>query len=490
MTDLEEPTPRDPGDSGPGTERSDDRVGTQGWVRLGLLLLALVVLTEVAGPWGLVMVLGLVVMIFLHELGHFIMAKRAGMKVTEFFLGFGPRLWSVQKGETEYGIKAIPAGAYVRIIGMHNLEEVAPEDEDRTYREKPFWQRFGVAVAGSTMHFLQALVLIFIILVFTGTPGGTLMPPTSSVAWSVQKVYDSCPAKAAGIHEGDHVVAIDGQKVTSWDDTATVLQDHPNETIHMTVVRDGKLVHTTVRLGSRTVDGKQVGMLGVQVQQKSPPVERVGVLSAIPQTFHDFATVAGASVEGLMRLFTPSHLRSYGRQVANAQRDAQSQSTTPATTTPATTPGTSTPPSTTPATPDSSSSKACAAALAAGTGGSRGSSDTSSLDQQSRLTSIYGIFQLGKGVGQTGGIAALLGIFALINIFIGIFNLLPTLPFDGGHVVIAVYEKFQEWRLHLRTRYLMDVKRLLPLTYGVIMVLGLIFVSSLYLDIVNPISVK
>jgi len=312
------------------------------------------------------------------------------------------------------------------------------------------------------------------------------MPPSSSVAWSVQKVYDSCPAKAAGIHEGDHVVAIDGQKVTSWDDTATVLQDHPNETIHMTVVRDGKLVHTTVRLGSRTVDGKQVGMLGVQVQQKSPPVERVGVLSAIPQTFHDFATVAGASVEGLMRLFTPSHLRSYSRQVANAQ----SQSTTPATTTPATTPGTSTPPSTTPATPDSSSSKACAAALAAGTGGSRGSSDTSSLDQQSRLTSIYGIFQLGKGVGQTGGIAALLGIFALINIFIGIFNLLPTLPFDGGHVVIAVYEKFQEWRLHLRTRYLMDVKRLLPLTYGVIMVLGLIFVSSLYLDIVNPISVK
>ena len=257
----------------------------------------------------------------------------------------------------------------------------------------------------------------------------------------------------------------------------------------MTVARDGKLVHTTVRLGSRTVDGKQVGMLGVQVHEKAPPVERVGVIEAIPQTFHDFATVAGASVEGLMRLFTPSHLRSYSRQVANAQRDAQSQSTTPATTTPATTPGTSTPP-TTPATPDTSSSKACAAALTAGTSGSGGGSDTSSLDQQSRLTSIYGIFQLGKGVGQTGGIAALLGIFALINIFIGIFNLLPTLPFDGGHVVIAVYEKFQEWRLHLRTRYLMDVKRLLPLTYGVIMVLGLIFVSSLYLDIVNPISVK
>jgi len=487
VTDLEEPTPREPVPPGMGTDPPPEGLGTQGWVRLGLLLLALVVLTKVAGPWGLVMVLGLVVMIFLHELGHFIMAKRAGMKVTEFFLGFGPRLWSVQKGETEYGIKAIPAGAYVRIIGMNNLEEVPPEDEPRAYREKSFPQRLGVAVAGSAMHFLQALVLIFILLAITGTPGGTVaLPSKHKPAWSVEKVYDSCPAKTAGIRKGDHVVAIDGKRVTSWDDTAAVLQNHPDETIHMTLVRNGQTSVVSVRLGSRTVDNKTVGMLGVQVAQKAPPVERVGVLQAIPQTFHEFATTAGASVEGLFRLFTPSHLRSYGRQVADAQRNAENQSTT---TTPTTTPGTtSTNPAAPTTKPDTTSSQACAAALAAGSGS--GGSDNSTLDQQSRLTSIYGIFELGKGVGQTGGFAALLGIFALINIFIGIFNLLPTLPFDGGHVVIAVYERIQEWRLHLKTRYFMDVKRLLPVTYGVIVVLGLIFVSSLYLDIVNPISVK
>src|SRR4029079_19291502 len=98
--------------------------------------------------------------IVLHELGHFLTAKKAGMKCTEFFIGFGPRIWSFRRGETEYGVKAIPAGAYVKIIGMNHLEEVDPSDEERTYRRKPFWRRLSVAVGGSTMHFLIAFVLI------------------------------------------------------------------------------------------------------------------------------------------------------------------------------------------------------------------------------------------------------------------------------------------------------------------------------------------
>ena len=111
-------------------------------------------------------------MIMLHELGHFVMAKRAGMKVTEFFLGFGPRLWSIRRGETEYGVKAIPAGGYVRIIGMSNIEEVDPADEERTYRSKPYRHRLGVAVAGSTMHFIIAAVLLFLLYAAVGEPYG------------------------------------------------------------------------------------------------------------------------------------------------------------------------------------------------------------------------------------------------------------------------------------------------------------------------------
>ena len=113
-----------------------------------VLALAAAVVLAVAKPnlFGTIaVILSFFVMIMLHEFGHFVMAKRAGMKVTEFFVGFGPRVWSVQKGETEYGLKAFPLGGYCRIIGMTNLEEVDPEDEPRAYRSKPFLPKLGVA---------------------------------------------------------------------------------------------------------------------------------------------------------------------------------------------------------------------------------------------------------------------------------------------------------------------------------------------------------
>src|SRR2546421_6858939 len=116
-------------------------------------------------------VIAIVVMIMLHELGHFATAKWAGMKVTEYFLGFGPRLWSIRRGETEYGVKAIPAGGYVKIVGMTNLEEVDPADEPRAYRQKSFPRRLSVAVAGSPMHFIIAFVLLWGLFSFVGNPG-------------------------------------------------------------------------------------------------------------------------------------------------------------------------------------------------------------------------------------------------------------------------------------------------------------------------------
>ena len=102
------------------------------------------------------LVLALIGCIVAHEFGHFVTAKAAGIKVTEFFVGFGPRLWSVRRGETEYGVKALPLGGYCRILGMNNLEEVDPADEPRTYRQAPLWRRLSVALAGSAMHFLIA----------------------------------------------------------------------------------------------------------------------------------------------------------------------------------------------------------------------------------------------------------------------------------------------------------------------------------------------
>ena len=159
-TELKPPTP-----DGPITAKGD----IPGKIGLAALIGGTIAL-GIFGGWPiLIIVLSLVFMIFMHELGHYLTAKSAGMKVTEFFIGFGPRIWSFRRGETEYGVKAIPAGAYVRIIGMNNLDEVPPADEARTYRQKSYPRRMSVAVAGSAMHFLMAFILGITALMLYGT---------------------------------------------------------------------------------------------------------------------------------------------------------------------------------------------------------------------------------------------------------------------------------------------------------------------------------
>jgi RIP metalloprotease RseP len=109
----------------------------------------------------LIFLVALLVSVMLHETGHFVTAKRFGMKCTRYFVGFGPTLWSTWRGETEYGIKALPLGGFVKIVGMTSLDEVDPEDEARPFRRAPAWQRLIVLAAGSFMHFVIAAVLIF-----------------------------------------------------------------------------------------------------------------------------------------------------------------------------------------------------------------------------------------------------------------------------------------------------------------------------------------
>ena len=178
------------------------------------LVVALVLITAVfiALGWGylLLFIAILFAIVMLHEFGHFITAKRAGMKVTEYFVGFGPRLWSVRRGETEYGVKAIPAGGYVRIVGFTSTEEVPEEDEARAYRQQPFHQRIIVASAGSAMHFLIAFVLA-LILVFTFGQSTNNDKVGALDHWPGR----TTPAALAGLKVGDTIVSIDGKKFTN-----------------------------------------------------------------------------------------------------------------------------------------------------------------------------------------------------------------------------------------------------------------------------------
>ncbi len=409
-------------------------------LRLALLVVALAAVWYLTGAHVMVMIAALVVIITLHETGHYLTAKWSGMKVTEFFLGFGPKIFSFQRGETEYGLKAIPAGAYVRIIGMNNLEEVDPADEPRTYRQQSYPKRLLVVLAGSGMHFLICLALIFTLLVGFGAPGGRLFSTSDPDPgnWQVGSVLDDSAASAAGVRVGDKVVSINGQSVTSFADLGAIVSPLAGDPVDIVVQRDGQPVILEATIKTFEEDGRTRGLLGVT---GTVPREKLGVLEAIPTTVVDFGSMMRQSVVAMSHLLSPSGLSNFAGQVADGGRD--STATTGDSTAPA----------------------------------------TSSADEASRPMSVVGATRFGAQALESG-VDNFLFVLLVLNAFIGLFNLIPLLPLDGGHAAIATYERIREGRSG--RRYFVDVARLLPLTYAVVVGLVLLGVSAAYLDVVNP----
>src|ERR1700728_1104728 len=157
-----------------------------------------------------IFVVAILFSVMLHETGHFVAAKKFGMKVTQYFVGSGTTLWSVVRGETEYGIKVLPFGGYVKIVGMTSMDEVDPEDEPRSFRRHPAWQRLIVLFAGSFMHFVLALVLLFLVAGGIGLDNNntTQLGPVSTCVPASAQAFDSStctasdqpsPAKVAGL---------------------------------------------------------------------------------------------------------------------------------------------------------------------------------------------------------------------------------------------------------------------------------------------------
>ena len=384
----------------------------------------------------LIVLLAIIGMIFLHELGHYLTARAAGMKVTEFFLGFGPRLWSFRRGETLYGLKAIPAGAYVRIIGMNNLEEVSPAEEHRTYRSKPYWRRMSVAVAGSTVHMLLALALIYAFLV---TGGRTESIPSPD--WTVSRVAADTPAERAGLLPGDRIVSVNGQPVVTMDDLPTVLPG-PGSPADLGIERGGDIINLTLTLAAHPNDASR-GFVGIASgNARVAQSVDIGVFEAVPKTMEDFGFLTKESAVALGRFFSPTGLTNFFRNVADQPGD------------PVTAP----------------SSGATSAAV--------------SSEDQDRVVSIFGALQIGADLTENG-YGNLLLFLALINIFVGVFNMIPLLPLDGGHVVIATYERLRSRR---GRRYVADVSKMVPLAYAMVFVLLFVGLGALYLDIIDPVE--
>lgn len=485
-----------------------DRVFGNRFVLLGLLvtLLGWVAFTRI---WLFVLIVAIVASVFLHEMGHFLMAKRNGMKVTEFFIGFGPRVWSFRRGETEYGLKLIPAGAYVRIIGMHGLEEIDDsDDEGRTYRAQSYWRRMPVVLAGPVMNIVLGLLLLVVVFAGFGHP--------SADKWKVDTVSAGSAAANAGLQPGDRILAFDGQPVGAFDDFTSIVRAHAGSSGQLTIQRGDEQLTLPATIGwslntdgaralqplvpgdrvtkvgdssvssyaemqaalqrvigpvtitfdrndrafTTTVDGPIAmpvdgyrGFLGVS---PSSVLVHAGIVQATGQAFQAFGETVVGSVKGMGRIFSPSGISKLASQVANGGSSQSSSSIEPV------------------------------GSATTGSGSGTGTSSTSS--NADRPMSLLGIVNVGTQLGEQAGWAGVLALLATVNIFLGLINLVPLLPFDGGHIAVATYEE-------IRTRisgkaYRVNMAKLMPVTYVVVLLMVGLFASTLYLDAVDPVKLS
>lgn len=410
--------------------------------------------------------LGLLISISLHEAGHLGTAKAFGMKASRYFVGFGPTLWSFRRGETEYGIKGVPVGGFVKIVGMTPQDDdVAPEDQHRAMWRFPVWKRTIVMGAGSAVHFVLGFALLWGVFAFApindldklpeATPEVATVAQCTTVEWEVDEstgfprncVPGEDPESAAaqaGLRPGDIITSIDGQPVTQWGDLTARIRDAGGTTVPLTYLRGGQehavevslplaeRVKPEVRETERTVDEiteedlEEVGVLGINaVVPRTVHGPAAGVGLAADQT----ATMFRGTVEALSRL--PERIPQLWEAVFGGERH--------------------------PETP----------------------------------MSVVGASRIGGELWERGELPTWLVFLAAVNFFIGIFNLLPLLPLDGGHVAIAWFEKARGWAYAVFGKPdpgRVDYYKMMPVTYVVILVMAGFFLLTVAADIVNPIQ--
>ncbi len=390
--------------------------GKTAFIGLGIIGVLLVAL-YMWSPWAFVFVIGLLISIFLHELGHFSTARWTGMKATQFFLFMGPKLWSFRRGETEYGIRAYPIGAFVRIIGMNNLDEVDPADEPRAYRNKSYPRRMLVITAGSIMHILIAIVLIFSVYAVNGRRVETGRVGIGSVSVGY-------PAEQAGVVAGDIILSIDDIKPTTPDAFVDQIRSHePGESVILVIERDGTTLIKEIELGANPNQGEGFGkaFLGVS-SGNEVSWNNQSILSAARDSVFDLGPTVWQSIGGVVKVLNPVNIVGH----------------------------------------------------LAGT----------NEDLNTRPTTVVGISKLSSSIGDETGFGGLLLTLAAVNVFVGLLNMFPVLPFDGGHAAIATYERLRSRRG--QAPYRADITKMIPVAMTMMVVLAMLFVTGFYLDFAKP----
>lgn len=362
------------------------------------------------------------------------------MRVSEFFLGFGKRIWSFTRGETEFGIKAIPAGGYCRIEGMSATDEMPPGEESRAFFKASSGRKLIVLGAGSFLHFVLGFIILLII--FAGI--GTSKPTTtiSEISACVPRINAACtesdpksPALLSGLQAGDVITSLNGVPVNNWAKDVEIIRNSAGKEILIEIERNGQVQTISVIAATRVVDGKEYGFLGIVNGYEL--VRDAPFISIKNSAIVSWDFISGA-VKAIISL--PSKIPAlWGATVSGADRDPNG------------------------------------------------------------LVGIVGVAQVtgqaasSEGLSTSERIQTFLLIIASLNFFVGVFNLLPILPLDGGHMAVAIADEVRAIVARIRGRARpegINVNKLAPFTMVVFVLLAALTVLLLAADIINPIQVN